>query len=154
MKFLLTIIILLIFYSIISSELSHCPHYATEYGWMEYDIYKDIEFNADLFDFSPRFIAAIIHAESRGNKKIRGRKGEIGLMQPLPIHFSGDSEKLQEPMINIMIGCSYLFECRKKAKGDLKETLRMYNQGKMGKRKNYKNWDYVYNILNNYRKYD
>lgn len=66
------------------------------------------------FGIPPRWIEAVITAESRGNPDARSRKGAVGLMQLMPATWQVLREELQlgsdpaSPRDNILAGTAYL----------------------------------------------
>ena len=77
---------------------------------------------------------AVVTVESNYNPKMRGRAGEIGLMQvklgtARTMGYRGSAKQLYEPDTNIRYGMMYLGEARKLADGDLCGTILKYNGG-------------------------
>jgi len=73
-------------------------------------------------NLDPLFLMAVIQTESGFNPEVRGRHGEIGLMQILPktslwlakrFHLQGEID-LTRPEINIKLGAAYLAKLRKR----------------------------------------
>lgn len=126
-------------------------HYAAEYNWMDPEIYQAIEFNAEKYDLNPGLIAALIQRESQGDPRAVSCAGAIGLMQVMPDHLPDNPDLLFDINVNISKGCWYLKRAKDISKGNLRECLRMYNQGIRGDRENYRNWNYVEDILRDYK---
>jgi len=84
---------------------------------------------------SPRdaLINSIIHRESGGNPKARGKKGELGLMQLMPqtaaMYGKYTPEQLLDPTTNREIGTRYFTDLLKRYKGDEFRALVAYNSG-------------------------
>ncbi len=80
----------------------------------------------------PGLIEAIIKQESGGRAKVRGKKGEGGLMQVMPAtaaQFGVTPEQLFDPNINRAVGTKYLKQLISKYKGDIPTALAAYNAG-------------------------
>lgn len=126
--------------------------------WLDKPIYYFIKEQSAKKNISPILICSIIHWESaaacnynlKRMRVVKSRAGAIGLMQIMPVHAqirNRPVKKLKEPFFNIRCGVDYLDLCIKKSKGNLKEALRMYNQGINAKRYKYKNWKYVFRVI-------
>ena len=134
-----------------------------KYIWLNKEIYHIINVNHELYEnkkynLSKEFICAVIQIESGNackNKlscmlKVKSKANAIGLMQVLYIHRSKNPEILEDPVVNINVGCGYLYACMLQAKGNKMEACRLYNAGLNNKRDRYRNWIYVAKILNSY----
>jgi soluble lytic murein transglycosylase-like protein len=152
-KLLLAFIILIVSRISFSIPEDNIIHYAAKYDWMTVEIYQAIEINAEKHNIPPALGAALINRESQGNPKARGKAGERGLGQPLVCHYSGDPDDLFIPAVNLDVSFSYLFQAYHKAKGNIRLTLMYYNGGLKCKADKYKNWNYVEDIINEYRPY-
>lgn len=103
-----------------------------------------LEFHAQVlassreFNLDPLFVATVIREESRFRPLIRSSKGAVGLMQLLPstaawgaqiIPIRGFKvEQLEDPAVNIRIGCWYLSYLWKQF-GSGEMVLAAYNGG-------------------------
>lgn len=98
---------------------------------------------AQKYDLPPQLVKAVIKRESRFNPRVRGKAGEIGLMQILPSGAIADwarvhkcpvppEEELFKVSTNLEIGCWYLSLKLKKWKGyryGMELALAEYNAG-------------------------
>jgi soluble lytic murein transglycosylase len=103
-------------------------------------VYKDLIMNySQLYDLDPFLVAAVIHCESDNRPNAVSRSGAIGLMQIMPdtgkwiaeklgIKNYTD-EKLNEPDINIRLGCWYLRFLYDRYNGNMTNMLAAYNAG-------------------------
>ena len=91
------------------------------------------------YQIDPIFVMAIIKTESGFNPLIRGRHGEIGLMQIKPdtaewiarkhkIDWNGE-KTLENPAANIKIGVAYMAYLRTKFDGSANKYVSAYNMG-------------------------
>ena len=89
--------------------------------------------------FDPIFTAAVIENESSFSPTVRGKFGEIGLMQLKPstaqwvaqkygIHWRGE-QSLLDPVSNIRIGTAYLNHLRGQFNSDSRLYISAYNMG-------------------------
>ncbi|WP_371179775.1 lytic transglycosylase domain-containing protein [Chelativorans sp. J32] len=84
---------------------------------------------------------AVISVESNYRPGVRGRAGEIGLMQIKPatarmMGYSGSAKGLYEPETNIKYGMKYLAEAFKLGGGKTCSVILKYNAGHGAKRMN------------------
>ncbi len=84
---------------------------------------------------------AVVRVESNYNPRVRGRSGEIGLMQIKPstaraMGFSGSASALYDPATNLRWGMRYLAGARELAGGDICGTILRYNAGHAARRMN------------------
>lgn len=124
-----------------------------KYPWLDISLYCIVIDNSIMNNIDPVLICSLIHFESGGKKTALSNKGARGLMQLMACHLKGTKytiRDLYKPSININLGCRHFAFCKSLAKGNLEETLRLYNQGHNSNRDDYKNWKYVANILNDY----
>ncbi len=82
----------------------------------------------------PELAEAVIRHESRFNPKVRGRHGEIGLMQIKPqtaraLGYTGTAAGLYDVDTNLKWGMAYLAGAYKLAGGDTCGTILRYNAG-------------------------
>lgn len=97
----------------------------------------------------PKIIQQIIHYESRGNPKARGKAGEYGLMQikcqtARGVGFKGKCSRLLIPEVNIKYGTLYYKLALKRARGNVCHALTLYNRGVGAKPRNSQ---YCQNVL-------
>ncbi|MCP4648722.1 MAG: lytic transglycosylase domain-containing protein [PVC group bacterium] len=158
------IFMLTVLYSLLIFNSDHCVQSAfkvkddyivsyIKYKWIKWDLYCWIDHYSKKYKLPPLLVCAIIENESAGEKFTRGRDGEYGYMQVLPVHFRSKNipPKLRcEPEYNIKLGCWYLGGAVRKAKGSYKKAIRLYNQGHYGKRWKYRNWRYVRRVWKDY----
>ena len=108
--------------------------------------YRSIE-----YDIPIELALCLIDAESSGRKIIsrKNRNGtrDYGRFQINSCHMPDNPRQLLNDTVNSKYGFSYLKKCLLKSSGNLKEAIRMYNQGLNGTRKYYKNWNYVEKVL-------
>jgi soluble lytic murein transglycosylase-like protein len=79
-------------------------------------------------------VDAIIHVESGGNARAKGRHGEIGLMQiklqtARSVGYRGSREGLFHPATNVRYGTAYLDLALKRARGNLCHAASLYQMG-------------------------
>ncbi len=82
---------------------------------------------------------AVVRVESNYNPRVRGRAGEIGLMQIKPqtargIGFTGSASALYDPETNLRWGMKYLAGAYHKAGGDTCGTIMRYQGGHYARR--------------------
>jgi hypothetical protein len=99
---------------------------------------------------NPLLVCSLINAESNWNRNATSYVNARGLMQVMDFHLNDNYIHLYRVDINVSLGCGYLERCKNYSRHDLSETLRRYNQGINGRRKNYNNWKYVNKILTHY----
>jgi soluble lytic murein transglycosylase-like protein len=119
-------ILLLIVYCSISLPSRHL---FKQYPQLNEYLYSDIKYYAGKYGLSEDLICAVIQKESNWNPYAIGAAGEIGLMQPLQIHYRGDFRDLFKPSTNLNVGCYRLRLSQNKAMGDVARTLIYYNKG-------------------------
>ena len=128
------------------------------YKWLTKDVYNTIIYYCNywskIYKVDKNMIFALIQNESgdfcRNNIekmiKVKSRSGALGICQIMPFHSPKNPKKLYDYKFNIKKGIWYFSLCMKKAKGDIKEAARFYNQGINGKKWKYKNWAYTNRI--------
>jgi soluble lytic murein transglycosylase len=94
---------------------------------------------AEEFGLDPLLVAALVHRESGFRPEARSRAGARGLMQLMPataeevagkLGLDGYSEAmLEEPRVNLRLGCAYLRELLDRFGGDERVALAAYNAG-------------------------
>lgn len=109
------------------------------YGRNEYSAI--IERYAAENDVPAEFAHAIVEIESRFRPNVRGRHGEIGLMQIKPatarlVGFRGPARALYDPDTNIKFGMRYLAKARRLGGETLCGTILKYNAGHGARRMN------------------
>jgi len=85
---------------------------------------------AARYSLDARFVTAIIHQESRGNRLAKSPKGALGLMQVMPR--TADEIGIRDrrnPLDNLMGACKYLRLLINKYRGNLPLVLAAYNAG-------------------------
>ena len=92
-------------------------------------------------DVPPEFAHAIVEIESRFRPDVRGRAGEIGLMQIKPatarlMGFRGPAKALFDPETNIRYGMKYLAKARRLGDSTVCGTILKYNAGHAARRMN------------------
>ena len=100
-----------------------------------------IERYAAKNDVPPEFAHAIVEIESRFRPNVRGRAGEIGLMQIKPatarlMGFRGPAKALYDPETNIKFGMRYLAKARRLGDATVCGTILKYNAGHAARRMN------------------
>ena len=98
-----------------------------------------IEKYADQYALDPYLVCAVIHCESGNRPSVRSSAGAVGLMQVMPDTGKWIAEKLgmedfeenmlENPEINIQMGCWYLNFLDGKFSGNVKHMLAAYNAG-------------------------
>ncbi len=112
----------------------------TAWIWLRPVLHKPlINQYAAEYHFDPLWIMALIRVESRFASKAQSARGAIGLMQLLPstaqdigpeIGLNDVSvETLQQPDINLHLGCHYLAKLRRIFPDDDVAILAAYNAG-------------------------
>ncbi|MEP1441967.1 MAG: transglycosylase SLT domain-containing protein [Hyphomicrobiales bacterium] len=109
--------------------------------------HKIIERHAQKHGVPVRLAHAFVKVESNYNYKVRGRLGEVGLMQLMPstarsIGYKGPMRALYNPETNITWGMKYLAMAYKKAGGDTCKTVMRYQSGLWAKK--YSKWNRIY----------
>ena len=84
---------------------------------------------------------AVIRHESNYRPDVRGRAGEVGLMQIKPstargLGYSGSTKGLYDPETNLRWGMKYLGEAHRLGRGDICGTILRYNAGHAARRMN------------------
>ena len=140
-----------------SSELnlSKKEKILNRYSWMSKKLYNLYQKRSKQYNVPIKLAISVIKAESNG-KVVKSRKNKNGTrdwgrFQINAVHMPNNPKKLLDDKINSKYGFWYLSLCLKKSKGYLKHAIRMYNQGLAGKEYKYKNWQYVNNVLKEYR---
>ena len=92
-------------------------------------------------DVPAEFAHAIVEIESRFRPNVRGRAGEIGLMQIKPatarlMGFRGPAKALFDPETNIKYGMKYLAKARRLGDQSVCGTILKYNAGHAARRMN------------------
>lgn len=123
------------------------------YPWLDMPLYCLIVERAMICKLDPIFVCSLIQYESGGKITALSKSKARGLLQVKACHLKGTKltvRDLYKPFTNLRLGCNYFIFCRQRARRDMVEALRMYNQGHFADRDEYKNWKYVENILNAY----
>ena len=92
-------------------------------------------------DVPAEFAHAIVQIESQFRPNVRGRAGEIGLMQIKPatarlMGFRGPAKALYDPETNIRYGMKYLAKARRLGDKSVCGTILKYNAGHAARRMN------------------
>lgn len=78
-------------------------------------------------------VASIVQVESRFARNALSPRGAVGLMQVLPstgeLYGVADLENLNDPHVNLDVGCRYLGRLLKDFDGDLERAVAAYNAG-------------------------
>lgn len=120
---------------------------------------------AARYNMDPFFIVAVIKTESNWNPLVRGRHGEIGLMQIKPSTAQWMSQKykityngpitLENPAANIRLATAYMNHLRSNFKARPGNYVNAYNMGPLNMRRlikqNLKAETYSSKVLANYR---
>ncbi len=83
---------------------------------------------ARQYGLPPALVAAVVEAESGGDRYAVSRRGALGLMQATRDKF-GPGQDPFDPGTNLDAGCRYLAEQLKAFHGDLTLALAAYNAG-------------------------
>lgn len=86
----------------------------------------------------------------RSNKKNKNGTYDYGRFQINSVHMPNNPRLLLIDKINSQKGFWYLSLAIEKANYNTIDAIRLYNQGIHGKKKNYKNWEYVKEIFECY----
>lgn len=109
----------------------------SKYDDKAFEIARAVIVEANHHRMDPLFLLAVIATESRFNLDAKGRHGEIGLMQVLPVTakwlapqagLSRDFD-LREPAVNIRLGATYLARLRTTFKHKGNRYIGAYNMG-------------------------
>lgn len=73
-------------------------------------------------------LASVVEAESGFRPDAVSAKGALGLMQLMPLHFTGIEQPL-DPEVNLDLGARYLGDLRRRYDGDLTLALAAYHAG-------------------------
>lgn len=73
-------------------------------------------------------LASVVEAESGFRPDAVSDKGALGLMQLMPLHFTGIEQPL-DPEVNLNLGARYLGDLRRRYDGDLTLALAAYHAG-------------------------
>jgi soluble lytic murein transglycosylase len=94
---------------------------------------------ADEFGLDPLLVAGVVHCESGFRPQARSSAGARGLMQLMPataeeaagkLGITGyDEALLDEPAVNLRLGCAHLRELLDRFDGDMRVALAAYNAG-------------------------
>lgn len=120
---------------------------------------------SNRYNMDPFFIVAIIKTESNWNPLVRGRHGEIGLMQIKPSTAAWMSQKykvayhgpatLENPSANIRLATAYIQHLRSNFKAKPSSYVNAYNMGPQNVRRlikqNVQANIYSSKVLNNYK---
>lgn len=123
------------------------------YPWLDMPLYCLIVERAMICNLDPIFVCSLIQYESGGKSTALSKNRARGLLQVKACHLKGTKltvQDLYKPYTNLRLGCNHFIFCKKRARGNVVEALRMYNQGHYANRDAYNNWKYVENILNAY----
>lgn len=78
-------------------------------------------------------VASIVQVESRFSRNALSPRGAMGLMQVLPstgeLYGVSDLERLNDPHVNLDVGCRYLGRLLRDFDGDLERAVAAYNAG-------------------------
>lgn len=129
--------------------------YKNKFKWLNYSIYKKIEYYSIKNKIPVKLTLSVINAESGGKNVISKKNGnnsrDYGYMQVNQIHVRGKNPKiLLNSDLNFKIGCWYLGMAYVKSGKNIIHTARLYNQGLNGKPNKYKNWAYAKKIKRMY----
>jgi soluble lytic murein transglycosylase-like protein len=85
------------------------------------------------YGLDPRWVAAVVHIESRGRSDARSPKGALGLMQVMPAtgqrYGVPSAARLLDPATNLDVGARYLRDLMVMFPGRMDLTLAAYNAG-------------------------
>jgi len=133
----------------------------TQYPWLTLPFYYKICLMAPYYKLDPALCCSLIHSESyhriyrpilKQMKWAVSKSGAMSYWQVMPVHYPKDPKALlRDTTLNFHKGMGYLRKCISFSKGDLRESLRRYNQGIHGRRNKYLGWNtYVKPILRRY----
>lgn len=117
------------------------------------------------YNLDPVFVVAMIQTESAFNPIVRGRHGEIGLMQVKPDTAAWMSKKyklawhgektLENPAANIRLGLAYMHFLRQTFPGHAQQYVSAYNMGPLNVRRlvaqNIQPQEYSSRVMKNYQ---
>lgn len=137
-------------------EIIKKNHFQSEFKWLDNKLYNLYKFRSLEHNVSLKLALCVVHTESKGkrvvSKKNKNGTRDYGRGQINTCHMPKNPKRLLKDSINSKYVFMYLRKCLKKAKGNISETVRMYNQGLHGRKKYYKNWKYVERIKRLYYK--
>ncbi len=82
-------------------------------------------------DFQRLAVAVMTH-ESGGNPNAISPAGAVGLMQLMPVHWKRSGKDPFDPVYNVTLGVGILAKSFKAGKGNVDDSLRIYNAGYKG----------------------
>jgi soluble lytic murein transglycosylase len=142
-KQILTVVGLALLFSIPLAALLFSTGYWLRERQREREFEKEITRAAEKYRVDPLLVKAVIWQESKFNKNAKGRAGEIGLMQIMPMTAEewGEAQRIEnfspthiwEPSQNIEAGAWYLAKCLKrytKTDNPVPYALADYNAGR------------------------
>lgn len=126
-----------------------------KHPWLNSDLQELYEKRSIEYNVPLELALCVVQAESDG-KNVRSKKRnkngtyDYGRFQINSVHMPNNPERLLIDEINSKYGFWYLSLCLKKSKNYLPDAIRFYNQGIHGKKRYYKRWEYVEEILKCY----
>jgi soluble lytic murein transglycosylase len=142
-KQILTVIGLALLFSVPIAALLFSTGYWLRERQREREFAKEISRAAEKYQVDPLLVKAVIWQESKFNKNAKGKAGEIGLMQIMPMTAEewGEAQRIAnfspthiwEPSQNIEAGAWYLAKCLKrytKTDNPVPYALADYNAGR------------------------
>ncbi|MGU3575744.1 lytic transglycosylase domain-containing protein [Brucellaceae bacterium C25G] len=106
---------------------------------------------ASTYGVNSALAHAVVRHESNFQPDVRGRAGEIGLMQiklstARGLGYTGSAKGLYEPSTNVQYGMKYLAQAQKLGGGSVCGTILKYNAGHGAKRMNPTSAKYCSNV--------
>lgn len=106
---------------------------------------------ASTYGVNSALAHAVVRHESNFQPHVRGRAGEIGLMQiklstARGLGYTGSAKGLYEPSTNVQYGMKYLAQAQKLGGGSVCGTILKYNAGHGAKRMNPTSAKYCSNV--------
>ena len=99
----------------------------------------------------PVLVYAVMQQESHFRLNDRSHAGACGVLQVMPFHFGKQAKNCSEPYLNVRYGVGILADCLKRAGGNLKIAISLYNSGeKDGYLRFRETKNYVAKITSNY----
>ena len=139
-------------------ELQIKKVHMTNFKWLTDELYILYDYRSKQYGVDIGLALSLIRAESNGRniRSYRQNKNgthDWGRFQINEVHVDyKNPHRLLIDITNSDYGFRELSLAFKKANGNLKETIRMYNQGRNGNRKNYTGWAYVNRVVSHYRR--
>jgi len=122
--------------AVATAILSLMPQWKSETKQEKAEEYAQViveESQAVQPEIDPFLVVAIIFRESSFRRKVKGKRGEVGLMQVMPrgtLTRSITTDDLTDVRANVRVGVGHLRYWQQECGGDMELWLSAYNAGK------------------------